>query len=63
MMSDGVKLRIPTDPTVCGAIGCTESRNLLEVTTNEGTRVLCPDHVDGWIRRSTRVRRSRGVVG
>jgi hypothetical protein len=35
----------------CGALGCRESSALLEVTTDEGQRVLCPDHAPGWVRR------------
>lgn len=44
-------IRIPENPTACAFMGCTETGNLLEVTTGEGTRVLCPDHVRGWVER------------
>jgi hypothetical protein len=44
-------IRIPEDPTACAALGCTETEDLLEVTTDEGTRVVCPDHVAGWVNR------------
>lgn len=47
-----VEIRIPEDPLVCGATGCTNTDNLLEVETQRGTRILCPPHVRGWVERA-----------
>lgn len=34
---------------VCGVIGCTESDQLFEVQSDQGVRVLCPEHVARWL--------------
>ena len=35
----------------CGALSCRESEGLLRVETENGERVLCPEHAPGWVRR------------
>ena len=44
-------VRFAVGADCCGCLGCRETENLLEVTTKRGTRVLCPEHVEGWVNR------------
>ena len=44
-------VRFAVDAERCGCVGCGATEGLLEVTTEHGTRVLCPKHVEGWVNR------------
>ena len=44
-------VRFAVGADCCGCLGCRETENLLEVTIKRGTRVLCPEHVEGWVNR------------
>ena len=39
----------PESAEVCGAVGCSRLEQLLQVTKRGETRILCPEHVDGWL--------------
>jgi hypothetical protein len=46
-----VAARFAVGAECCGALSCRETDALLKVETDEGQRVLCPDHAPGWVRR------------
>jgi hypothetical protein len=47
-----VAVRFVADADGCGAVGCRTERPVYEVEKESGaTRVLCADHIDGWVRR------------
>lgn len=39
----------PNSAKVCGVVGCTRTEQLLQVTNGGETRILCPEHVVGWL--------------
>jgi hypothetical protein len=39
------------EATACAYLGCRETEDLHRVETEEGTRTLCPDHIEGWLER------------
>jgi hypothetical protein len=48
---EAVAARFAVEAECCGAVGCHERGLLLVVETEEGKRVLCPEHAPGWVRR------------
>ena len=48
---EAVPSRFAVEADACGALSCRETDALLKVETDEGQRVLCPDHAPGWVRR------------
>jgi hypothetical protein len=49
--AETVAARFAVEADCCSALSCRETDGLLKVETDEGQRVLCPDHAPGWVRR------------